>query len=105
MLTTTAAVVAFSVVLARTEVPTPNDLATTEATVVYYAGGKHEIGRLSDANRRASDLEQIPLHVQEAVLAAEDRGFYDHGGISPISIARAAVNLSLIHISAPTRPY
>ena len=92
VLTTTAAVVAFSVVLARTEVPTPNDLATTEATVVYYAGGKHEIGRLSDANRRASDLEQIPLHVQEAVLAAEDRGFYDHGGISPISIARAAVN-------------
>lgn len=91
-LTTTAAVVAFSVVLARTEVPTPNDLATTEATVVYYAGGKHEIGRLSDANRRASDLPDIPLHVQQAVLAAEDRGFYEHGGIAPWSIARAALN-------------
>ena len=91
-LTTTAGVIAFSVVLARTEVPTPNDLATTEATVVYYAGGKHEIGRLSDANRRASDLPDIPLHVQQAVLAAEDRGFYEHGGISPVSIARAAIN-------------
>ena len=90
--TTTAGVAAFSFVLARTEVPTPNDLATTEATVVYYAGGKREIGRLSDANRRASDLADIPIHVQEAVLAAEDRGFYEHGGISPISIARAAVN-------------
>jgi len=90
--TTTAGVAAFSFVLARTEVPTPNDLATTEATVVYYAGGKREIGRLSDANRRASDLADIPIHVQEAVLAAEDRGFYEHGGISPISIARAAIN-------------
>ena len=91
-LLTTAGVIAFSIVLARTEVPTPNDLATTEATVVYYAGGKHEIGRLSDANRRAADLPQVPLHVQQAVLAAEDRGFYEHGGISPVSIARAAIN-------------
>lgn len=89
---TTAGVVAFSILLARTEIPTPNDLATTEATVVYYAGGKHEIGRLSDANRRVSALEQIPMHVQQAVLAAEDRGFYEHGGIAPWSIARAAIN-------------
>ena len=91
-LLTTTGVIAFSILLARTEVPTPNDLATTEATVVYYAGGKHEIGRLSDANRRAADLPDVPIHVQEAVLAAEDRGFYEHGGISPISIARAAIN-------------
>jgi membrane peptidoglycan carboxypeptidase len=89
---TTAGVVAFSILLARTEIPTPNELATTEATVVYYAGGKYEIGRLSDANRRASDLQQIPMHVQRAVLAAEDRGFYEHGGIAPWSIARAALN-------------
>ena len=89
---TTVGVVAFSILLARTEIPTPNELATTEATVVYYAGGKYEIGRLSDANRRASELAQIPLHVQQAVLAAEDRGFYEHGGIAPWSIARAAIN-------------
>lgn len=91
-LVTTAGVVAFSILLARTEIPTPNELATTEATVVYYAGGKYEIGRLSDANRRVSALEQIPMHVQQAVLAAEDRGFYEHGGIAPWSIARAAIN-------------
>ena len=89
---TTVGVVAFSILFARTEIPTPNELATTEATVVYYAGGKYEIGRLSDANRRASELAQIPLHVQQAVLAAEDRGFYEHGGIAPWSIARAAIN-------------
>ena len=34
----------------------------------------------------------MPLQVQQAVLAAEDRSFYDHGGVSPIGIGRAVWN-------------
>ena len=82
----------FAVLLARTEVPTPNDLATSEATVVLYADGKNEIGRLGESTRRSVPLAEIPVDVQQAVLAAEDRNFYDHGGISPQGIARAALN-------------
>jgi len=82
----------FAVLLARTEVPTPNDLATSEATVVLYADGKNEIGRLGESTRRSVPLAEIPVDVQQAVLAAEDRNFYDHGGISPQGIARAAFN-------------
>jgi len=82
----------FAVLLARTEVPTPNDLATSEATVVLYADGKNEIGRLGESTRRSVPLAEIPVDVQQAVLAAEDRNFYDHGGISPLGIARAAFN-------------
>lgn len=82
----------FAVLLARTEVPTPNELATSEATVVYYADGKNEVGRLGESTRRSVPLDQIPIDVQMAVLAAEDRDFYNHGGISPIGIARAAFN-------------
>ncbi len=82
----------FAILLARTEVPTPNDLATSEATVVYYADGANEIGRLGESTRRSVPLTDIPVEVQQAVLAAEDRNFYDHGGISPIGIARAAFN-------------
>ena len=82
----------FVVLLARTEVPTPNDLATSEATVVLYADGKNEIGRLGESTRRSVPLAKIPVDVQQAVLAAEDRNFYDHGGISPQGIARAAFN-------------
>ncbi len=81
-----------AVLLARTEVPTPNELATSEATVVYYADGKNEIGRLGESTRRSVPLTNIPIDVQQAVLAAEDRNFYNHGGISPIGIARAAFN-------------
>jgi membrane peptidoglycan carboxypeptidase len=82
----------FAVALARTNVPTPNELATSEATIVYYADGKNEVGRLGEATRRSVTLDDIPADVQQAVLAAEDRDFYNHGGISPIGIARAAFN-------------
>lgn len=82
----------FAILLARTEVPTPNELATSEATVVYYADGKNEIGRLGESTRRSVSLADIPLDVQQAVLSAEDRDFYNHGGISPVGIARAAFN-------------
>ncbi len=82
----------FAILLTRTEVPTPNDLATSEATVVYYADGANEIGRLGESTRRSVALTDIPIDVQQAVLAAEDRDFYNHGGISPIGIARAGFN-------------
>jgi membrane peptidoglycan carboxypeptidase len=78
--------------VAATEVPDPNDVATSEATIVYYANGRSEVGRLGEATRRSVDLDEIPPIAREAVLAAEDRTFYAHGGISPIGIARAAWN-------------
>ena len=39
---------------------------------------------------RAIAIERMPEHVLRAVLAAEDAGFYQHPGVSPHSIARAA---------------
>ena len=92
ILVVTLGATVFAVLLTRTQVPTPNDLATSEATVVYYSDGVNEIGRLGESTRRSVPLTDIPVDVQRAVLAAEDRDFYNHGGISPLGIARAAVN-------------
>lgn len=78
--------------IAATDVPSPNEVATSEATIVYYANGTSEVGRLGDATRRSIDLADVPIEAQRAVLAAEDRSFYEHGGISPLGIARAAWN-------------
>ncbi len=75
-----------------TTIPTPNELATSQATVVYYADGQNEVGRLGDSSRRSVPLSDVPDMVQKAVLAAEDRDFYNHGGISPIGFARALLN-------------
>jgi membrane peptidoglycan carboxypeptidase len=83
---------AFALLVARTTVPTPNELATSEATIVYWADGTSEIGRLGDSTRRSVALSDIPIQVQHAVLTAEDRSFYEHGGISPLGIGRAIVN-------------
>ncbi len=41
--------------------------------------------------RRPVALAAIPPHVVQAVLATEDRRFYDHPGIDPIGMARALV--------------
>ncbi len=36
-------------------------------------------------------LDQFPPEMVEALLATEDRHFYEHGGVSPVAIARAFV--------------
>ena len=87
-----AAFSVFAILVANTTVPSPNEMATSQATIVYYADGTNEIGRLGDTSRRSIPLDQVPPTVQHAVLAAEDRSFYDHGGISPLGIGRAILN-------------
>ena len=83
---------ALLVAVAASGIPEPKDIATAQTTILYYADGESEIARLGEANRRSVKLENVPLHAQRAVLAAEDRQFYEHGGFSPVGIARAFFN-------------
>ena len=62
--------------------------AEAEGSVVYYAGGKTPLMRIG-RHRESVPLNKIPEHVQTAVLAAEDRGFYTEPGVSPKGISRA----------------
>lgn len=71
------------------EVPTPSDVSQAQATILYYDDGTTELGRLGESNRVSLDITDIPKTTQEAVLAAEDRGFYEHGGFSLRGIFRA----------------
>jgi len=82
----------FAVLVARTDVPQPSDLATAQTTIVYWNDGKTELGRLGDSNRVNVPLDQVPVLMQHAVLSAEDRDFYDEGGFSPKGIGRAVWN-------------
>ena len=86
------AVAAFSVAYAMIDVPDPNEQATAQATEIYWSDGKTLMASIGEANRTSVQLADVPLPVQQAVLAAEDRGFYEHGGISPRGITRAIVN-------------
>jgi membrane carboxypeptidase/penicillin-binding protein len=47
---------------------------------------------LSDSNRRIwVPLKDIPLHVQKAFLAAEDKRFYEHKGVDERGLIRAMI--------------
>jgi len=79
------AVAAYSMV----KIPTVNEAARNQTSVVYFAGGKSELGRFGDTNRLSVPVERIPRHVRDAVLAAENRNFYNDSGVSPRGIVRA----------------
>ena len=72
---------------AFTDVPTPNKIATDQATRILYSDGG-ELGRIGK-NRQIVSLSEISPAAQKAVLAAEDRNFYSEPGISAKGIARA----------------
>ena len=91
------AVVVFGVLAgvayARTSIPTPSAIASAQTTTIYYSNGK-PLARIGTTNRTDVPLSQVPLNVQRAVLAAEDRHFYSEPGVSPTGIVRAlAVDL------------
>ncbi|MBN2123535.1 MAG: transglycosylase domain-containing protein, partial [Deltaproteobacteria bacterium] len=47
------------------------------------------ISQLAIEQRTIISLEQVPQHLQDAVIGIEDERFYRHWGIDPIGIARA----------------
>ena len=83
-------VAVFAIGYASTSIPDPNKDFQTQTTFVYYADGKHEIGRFANQNRTSIPLSDVPQHVQDAVIAAEDRTFETNKGIDPKGILRAA---------------
>ena len=52
-----------------------------QTTLVYDAHGEAAGTLYGDENRLAVELEQVPQHVQDAFIAAEDIRFYRHHGI------------------------
>ncbi|WP_018654208.1 transglycosylase domain-containing protein [Actinomadura flavalba] len=77
------------VAYASTPVPSGTQAsATAQETVIYYRDGKTVLARLG-TKREDVEFKQIPKHVRDAVLAAEDRTFYTDGGVSPVGIAKA----------------
>ena len=66
----------------ETPVPTEAMEATSYTQTVVYSSDGTLIGRFGTTNRQMLALNQIPQNLIDAVLAAEDRNFYNEGGIS-----------------------
>ncbi|MFC6457376.1 PBP1A family penicillin-binding protein [Paenibacillus vulneris] len=61
-----------------------------EPTLIYDRNGK-PASQLSSSRIVPVSLDQIPLDLRNAVIAVEDRRFYEHSGIDLWSTARALV--------------
>lgn len=79
------------VAYSKTTIPEPNDIASRQVSVIYYADGKRELDRMvpDEGNRESVKLSDIPKVVQDAHIAAEDRSFYVNNGIDVMGILRA----------------
>jgi penicillin-binding protein 1A len=62
-----------------------------QSTVITDRSGK-EIAKLyAEENRKVVPLSDMPVPLRQAVVATEDRRFYEHEGVDPVGIARALV--------------
>ena len=68
-----------------------------KASLLYDFQG-HSFSRFFEENRIAMPSDKpVPKLLGEAVVATEDRRFYEHGAVDPVGIARAAVSNFLGH--------
>lgn len=59
---------------------------------IVSADGK-VLFQISEENRIPLHLSEIPEHVQNAILAAEDKRFYEHNGVDAMGLLRASVSV------------
>lgn len=62
--------------------------ATAQGSVIYYRDGKTLLAR-QGVNRKSVALAQVPEPVRDAVIAAENRSFYEDKGVSVTGTFRA----------------
>ncbi|HET8930952.1 MAG TPA: transglycosylase domain-containing protein [Acidimicrobiales bacterium] len=83
-------------VASQVQIPTTNPIVdqtsfVCAANVAEDCNETNAIASLhGDVNRVVVPLSDISPEMQNAVLAAEDKDFFRHGGVDPVGIARAA---------------
>ena len=75
------------------DVPKPGDIRTNQVSTILASDGS-ELAKIvpPEGNRVDVNIDQIPVHVRNAVMAAEDRDFYSNPGFSFTGFARAVKN-------------
>lgn len=88
-----APLVAFMIAYVAADLPEPEELSAKQISHVYAADAQTELARIvpPEGNRSQVLLEEVPTHVQDAVLAAEDREFWTNPGFSVTGFVRAAL--------------
>ncbi|WP_068900340.1 transglycosylase domain-containing protein [Planomonospora sphaerica] len=78
-----------AVAYANTPIPElPKDDVNDRGSVIYYRDGKTKLATIG-VKRVPVEYKQIPRHVQDAVIAVENRSFREDSGIDFTGMARA----------------
>ena len=73
-----------------TQLELPNTPPPLQTTYLYDRDGRQIATLHAGVDRTIIPLSEMPTTLRNAILAAEDQDFYEHGGIDPIGIVRAA---------------
>ncbi|MBC9726455.1 transglycosylase domain-containing protein [Streptomyces sp. TRM68367] len=75
-------------------IPSENTAAKSQNNVYYWADDSQMAATGAGANRQNIDISQIPKAMQNAVISAENKTFYQDSGVDPMGIARALANMA-----------
>jgi membrane peptidoglycan carboxypeptidase len=86
-------IVTFTMAYFIVDIPKPGNIRTNQVSTILASDGS-EIAKIipPEGNRVDVNLSQVPVHVRQAVIAAEDRNFYSNPGFSFSGFARAVNN-------------
>jgi membrane peptidoglycan carboxypeptidase len=86
-------IITFAMAYLIVDVPRPGDIRTNQVSTILASDGS-ELAKIvpPEGNRVDVNIDQIPVHVRDAVMAAEDRNFYSNPGFSFTGFARAVKN-------------
>ena len=77
-----------------TDLPDPNADFQTQTSFVYYNDGKSQLGSFAVQNRTPIDYDKMPQSIKDAVVAAENRTFFEDKGISIRGIVRSVITIA-----------
>ncbi|WP_414686294.1 transglycosylase domain-containing protein [Mycobacterium sp.] len=86
-------IITFAMAYFIVDIPKPGDIRTNQVSTILASDGS-EIAKIvpPEGNRVDVNISQVPVHVRQAVIAAEDRNFYSNPGFDFGGFARAVGN-------------
>lgn len=90
----------FANLVSKTEPPSQEDMASAinrleQQSTLYYASGEPIANVRADVVRTITNIDEISTYIIDGLVATEDENFYNHPGVVPKAIFRAAIETIL----------
>lgn len=76
------------------DIPNEDLAAKAQNNVYYWSDGSQMAATGGEVNRQIVGIGEIPRHMQNAVVSAENKTFWSDSGVDPMGITRAVWNMA-----------